>query len=66
MQKQFWSVMESYKSNSTKEREFETSLYQRYSEINRGIQLLLRNYWGKNGTSGKTTVVRQQFTTVYP
>ena len=28
--------------NSTKEREFETSLYQRYSEISRGIQRLLR------------------------
>ena len=43
----------SYKSNSTKEREFETSLYQRYPEISRGIQLLLRNYWGKTGQAAK-------------
>ena len=63
MQKQFWSIMESYKSNSTKEREFETSLY---PGISRGIQLLLHNYWIKNGTSSKTIVVRQQFTIVYP
>ena len=50
MQKQFWSIMESYKSNSTKEREFETSLY---PGISRGIQLLLRNYWGKTAQAVK-------------